>query len=86
MNIGHVRIFANLGRDFAGQCADFLDVFTGDAELHWITNRRAVLQTSDPRAQGRELFVESRDQPGAQAFTLFDGFRQHDKLGEARRR
>ncbi len=84
VDVDHMRVFANLGRDLSGQCADFLDVLTGHPELHRIANRRTVLQARDPRAQGRKLFVEGRDQPGAQGFAIFDGFCQDDELGEAR--
>ncbi|MND69155.1 hypothetical protein D3C80_606190 [compost metagenome] len=75
-------VLAHLGRHFAGQGADLLDMLAGDPELHRVAHGRAVFQARDPRTQVGELFIEGGDQPAAQLFTLLDGFRQHDELGE----
>ncbi|MNF84930.1 hypothetical protein D3C84_673110 [compost metagenome] len=86
VNVDHMRVFPNLGRDFTRQGPNFLDVLTRDPELHRIANRRAVFQARDPRPQRRELFVERRDQPRTQGFAVLDGLGQHHNLGEARSR
>ena len=83
VHVYHVRVFAHLGRRFTRQRPDFFDVFAGHPELHRIPHRRAVFQTGDPRPHRGELLVQGINQPGAQAFAVFNGLGQHHKLGKA---
>ncbi|MCY1458347.1 hypothetical protein D9M71_757210 [compost metagenome] len=50
VDVDHMRVLANLGRDFARQRPHLLDVLPGHAELYRVANRRTVFQARDPRA------------------------------------
>ena len=73
----------HLGRNLARQRPYLFDMLAGHPELHRIAHRRAVFQARHPRTDGRELLIKGVDQPGAQAFPVFDGFGQYHELGKA---
>ncbi|MCY1458345.1 hypothetical protein D9M71_757190 [compost metagenome] len=58
VDVDHMRVLANLGRDLARQRPHLLDVLPGHAELHRIANRRTVFQARDPRTQSGKLLVK----------------------------
>ena len=50
MDVGHVRVLADLGGDLPRQPAHHIDVLAGDTELHRVTHRRGCPAASRGRA------------------------------------
>ncbi len=86
VHIAHMWILPHHVGDFAGDPAHRRNVGTGHAELHRITDRRAVFQAQHACAQFAEIVIEQREQIGAQFFAVFEIFRQQHEFREARLR
>ncbi|KIQ96335.1 hypothetical protein TI01_2093 [Lysobacter sp. A03] len=86
VDVGDVRVVADLVADRVRNLAHLIDVLAGDAELHRIADRWTVLQPGDPQLQVGEQRHDLVDHPAAHCLARLQVLGHQHELGEVGRR